>query len=67
MTKRDEVPDIETLEDNYRRALYLRSGIFNNKLHFNDTVFPTWIEDSDKFWYERTIKTGHGKNTKLGK
>ena len=51
-------PDAATLETRYQRARYLQSGIFNNKLHFNDAVFPIWIENTDCFWYERTIKTG---------
>ena len=62
--------DIKNMDDRYQRAQYLRSGILNNKLHFNDAVFPIWIEGSDCFWYERTTQfnsagDGRGKEYRL--
>lgn len=70
MSNLNSIPDATTIEARYQRAQYLRSGILNNKLHFNDAVFPIWIENSDCFWYERTIKStkvgdGHGKEYRL--
>ena len=64
------IPDSQTLEARYQRAQDLRSGIFNKKLHFNDTVFPIWIDESDCFWYERTTTSnqagdGRGKEYRL--
>ena len=58
MTKLENIPDTKILESRYQRAQNLRSGIFNQKLHFNDAVFPIWIDSSDCFWYERTLNTG---------
>ena len=70
MTNVNNIPDTKTLEARYQRAQYLRSGILNDKLHFNDAVFPIWIDNSDCFWYERTTKTnkkgdGRGKEYRL--
>ena len=70
MTNVNNIPDTKTLEARYQRAQYLRSGILNDKLHFNDAVFPIWIDNSDYFWYERTTKTnkkgdGRGKEYRL--
>ena len=53
----NNLADQQNLAARYQRAEYLHNGIFNQKLHFNDAVFPNWIEDSDSFWYERTTKT----------
>ena len=58
------IPDSQTLEARYQRAQDLRSGIFNQKLHFNDAVFPIWIKDSDCFWYERTTKIDKDDDTR---
>lgn len=42
----------------YQRAERLEQGVFTQRVAFNTTLFPHWIEDSDCFWYLRETKTG---------
>lgn len=46
------------LKRRYQRAESLIQGVFFKKLVLNSAVFPTWIEDSDLFWYERELSSG---------
>jgi len=47
------------IEANYRRAQIIIEGyITTTALVRNDMTFPTWIEGTDCFWYERTLKMG---------
>ena len=42
----------------YERAQILMKGIYSKKFILNNTLFPTWIGDSDCFWYERESRNG---------
>lgn len=46
------------LKFKYTRAQALISGVFSNSVTCNATVFPTWIGNTDYFWYERETKIG---------
>ncbi len=59
--------DDQSMEARYQRAQTIIQGTWTNKLTFNDTVYPFWIEDSDCFWYVRTTKTIEGDSAKMGR
>ena len=59
--------EFETMDERYQRAQHLLSGILNNKLTFNDLVFPVWIKGRDCFHYERTLKQEIEGKTAFGK
>ena len=46
-----------TMGARYERAQKMMQGIWSKELALNTTVFPIWIDNSDCFWYERTIQT----------
>ena len=48
-----------SIEDSYQRAQVLMQGFWSHSIVPNANVFPTWIESSDCFWYEREIVTSH--------
>ena len=49
------------IEDRYARAKLFIEGYLNNSLVQNDTLLPTWIEGTNKFWYVRDVGvTGKG-------
>ena len=41
----------------YQRAQALEQGFMTKKVAFNTTLYPTWIEDTDCFWYKHDEKT----------
>lgn len=44
-----------TMEARYRRAQTLMQGFWGHNIVPNATLFPTWIENTDYFWYECEI------------
>ena len=50
--------DDQGMEARYWRAEYLEQGPFTKNVAFNTTVYPTWIEGRDCFWYQRDTKEG---------
>ena len=49
------------MEARYERAKCLMQGYFKRgtgALVSNPTLFPIWIENSNRFWYERDLKGG---------
>jgi len=46
------------IENKYENAQRLMQGILSKNLVFNATVIPTWISDSDSFWYCRETQSG---------
>ena len=42
----------------YERAETLMLGTFTKTIALNTTIFPTWISDTNCFWYERESQTG---------
>ncbi len=57
--RKTEVPSVREMLARYRRAEYLEQGSNTKKVAFNTRVVPTWIKDTDSFWYKRENKTGH--------
>lgn len=52
----DNFNENSAMQARYQRSEELMQGIWNNKFVLNGTVFPTWIAESDCFWYEREAK-----------
>ena len=50
----------QTMETRYERARDLLRGAYSDQVVFNDVVYPTWIDDTDSFWYIRVIKEDIG-------
>ena len=48
--------DTEEMETRYQRAEKLLLGLKTTSVVYNDTVLPTWIGESDCFWYKRFYK-----------
>ena len=46
------------MQTRYERAQSLIQGIWSKKLVLNAIIFPTWIDESECFWYERETKDG---------
>ena len=57
-TETRNTSDDQSMEARYRRAEYLEQGPFTKNVAFNTTVYPTWIEGGDCFWYQRDTKEG---------
>lgn len=55
MTNKEPQP----IEARYQRAQSILQGLGTNQLVQNDTLFPHWIDGTDCFWYERTLKHGN--------
>lgn len=53
-----ETTDNLNMKARYQKAQTLMRGIWNKSVVRNATVFPTWIGQSDCFWYERQLKDG---------
>jgi len=51
-------PTETEMKARYQKAQHITSGIFGKSVAFNTTLFPTWIGDTDCFWYEREKKDG---------
>jgi dipeptidyl-peptidase 4 len=50
------------MTEKYRRAEALMQQIFGTlKLVHNDKLYPYWIDESDYFWYERTLRLASGE------
>ena len=49
---------ISDMHDKYHRAQILMNGIWAKKLALNASVIPTWIAESNCFWYEREEISG---------
>ena len=54
------------VEARYQRAQILIQGFTTTSLVQNDMVLPSWIEESDCFWYERAYKIDKGVSTGSG-
>jgi len=50
----------QTMEARYERARHLLRGAYSDEIVFNDVVYPTWIDDTESFWYIRVIKEDAG-------
>ena len=50
----------QTMEARYERARDLLRGAYSDQVVFNDVVYPTWIDDTESFWYIRVIKEDIG-------
>ena len=50
----------QTMESRYERARHLLRGAYSDQVVFNDVMYPTWIDDSESFWYIRVIKEANG-------
>ena len=50
----------QTMEARYERASHLLRGAYSDEIVFNDTVYPTWIDGTESFWYIRVIKEANG-------
>ncbi len=47
-----------SMADRYRNAHQVLKGLFSKHAVINDIVCPTWIGNSDCFWYGRDLKGG---------
>ena len=47
-----------TMTDRYHRAAALMTGVWTKDMALNATLFPTWIGESNCFWYERETQEG---------
>ena len=52
------IPNKDEVEASYKRARSLIQGYATESLVQNDTIYPTWIEGTDSFWYQRALKIG---------
>ena len=50
----------QAMEARYERARDLLRGAYSDQVVFNDVVYPTWIDDTESFWYIRVIKEDIG-------
>ena len=50
----------QTMQARYERAKHLLRGAYSDEIVFNDAVYPTWIDDTESFWYIRVIKKDEG-------
>jgi dipeptidyl aminopeptidase/acylaminoacyl peptidase len=50
----------QTMQARYERARHLLRGAYSDQVVFNDVVYPTWIDDTEIFWYIRVIKEETG-------
>lgn len=57
----------DTMTGRYQRAATLMQGIFTKNLVRNTTVFSSWINDSDCFWYERETTTAEENSVEHSK
>jgi dipeptidyl aminopeptidase/acylaminoacyl peptidase len=48
----------KVIQARYDRAKILMQGIFTNSLVRNATLFPTWIDNTDCFWYKHQKADG---------
>lgn len=46
------------VKERYQRAQNLIQGLTGTRLTLNTTLYPVWIEKSDKFWYVRETRKG---------
>ncbi len=58
---KNDVVDNTTIMARYERAQTLMQGFWTRNIVPNGTVYPTWIEGSDCFWYERELNTKAAK------
>lgn len=57
----------DDMEDRYKRAEAIIQGFTTQNLVQNDAILPTWIEDTDCFWYERHFRLEGELEAKIGK
>lgn len=50
--------DSSIMQARYQRAQEIIQGYSTQSLVQNDTIFAHWINGTDCFWYQRTLKTG---------
>ena len=50
----------QIMEARYERARHMLRGAYSDQVVFNDVVYPTWIDDSESFWYIRVVKEAVG-------
>lgn len=48
----------EVMLSRYQRAQSLLQGLWTKNISINATVYPTWIDGCDCFWYERELRKG---------
>lgn len=48
----------EAMDARYDRAATLLRGMHSTELVKNDILFPHWIENSNCFWYQRSLTSG---------
>ena len=49
---------LNTVKSRYQNAQKLLQGFLTKKVASNTTLYPTWIEDTDLFWYVRDLRQG---------
>jgi dipeptidyl-peptidase 4 len=49
------------MTEKYRRTEAIMQGLGTHKLVQNSKLYPYWIDDSDYFWYERTLRLASGE------
>jgi dipeptidyl-peptidase 4 len=54
-------PGTCVMTEKYRLADIIMQGFRTHKMVQNDRLSPYWIEDSDYFWYERTLCLASGE------
>jgi dipeptidyl-peptidase 4 len=64
MTVKEKIAEqaLCAMVEKYRRAEAIMQGA--HKLVQNDKLCPYWIDDSDYFWYERTLRLASGETGK---
>ncbi len=60
MTSTQEKPNPKLL-DRYNNAKQIIKGLFSNTPAINTIVRPTWIDNTDCFWYKRESKSSSNK------
>lgn len=57
---------LKEMESRYRRAALFMQGYKSTRLVQNETILPTWIGESNYFWYKRARKMGEGISPQNG-
>ena len=53
----NELEENIMIEKRYQRAQILMQGYWAGNIVPNSTIYPTWIEGTDCFWYQRDIES----------
>lgn len=64
---KDIIEDTSAIEARYKRAQSIMQGFTTQSLVQNDDIYPSWIEGTNSFWYQRTFITTQCPSVEIGK